>query len=153
MSSSPPASFLFFIEESSFTRRNRDPSTLHPCATAPSTRHSRGSASTEAYAGNSSASPPCPTHPGREAYPNRKKQGTHRLAAAACCSRRRSPCGSPLAVCLSPRCEALLSLSLRGGDRLPALFQSRRPMAVCRRSLYADALCPVRPGVGLQPTP
>ena len=65
------------------TRKERDPSTPHhPCTIAPSTRHSRGSASTVASAGSSSASPPWPTHPGREASPDRKKRGTHRLAAA-----------------------------------------------------------------------
>ena len=64
------------------TRRERDPSTPHPCTTAPTTRHSRGSASTAASAGNSPASPPWLTHPGREAFPDRKKRGTHGLAAA-----------------------------------------------------------------------
>ena len=149
------------------SRRERDPSTPHPCTTAPSIRHSRGSASTVAYAGSSPVSPPYPTHPGREAYPDRNKQGTHRLAAAEHQLLQLSSCGSPLTVCLSPRCEALLSLSLRGGGRLPSLFQRRRPIAVCvlyspapslsqprgpiavcRRSLVADAFCPVRPCVG-----
>ena len=84
MSSSPPGSFLFsFLKKKcSLSRRERDPSTPLPCTTAPSTRHSRGSASTVAYAGSSPASPPWPTHPGRKAYPDRKKQRTHRLAAA-----------------------------------------------------------------------
>ena len=58
-------------------RRERDPSTSHPRTTAPSTRHSRDFASTVAYAGRSPASPPWPTHTGSEAYPDRKKQGTH----------------------------------------------------------------------------
>ena len=63
-------------------RRERNWSTPHPCTMAPSTRHSRGSTSTVASAGSSPASPPWPTHPGREASPDRKKRGTHRLAAA-----------------------------------------------------------------------
>ena len=57
------------------------------------------------------------------------------LQSISCCSLlftpQLSPCCSPLTVCLSPRCEALLSLSLRGGGRLPSLFQRRRPIAVC----------------------
>ena len=59
-------------------RRERDPSTSHSCTTAPSTRYSKGSALTVAHAGSSPASPTWPTHPGREAYPDRNKQGTHR---------------------------------------------------------------------------
>ena len=49
------------------TRRERDPSTPHPCTTAPSSRHRRGSALTVASAGSSPASLPWPTHPSREA--------------------------------------------------------------------------------------
>ena len=84
MSSHPPAFFvcLFLKKECSLSRREWDPSTPHSCTTAPSTQHSRGSASTVAYHENSPASPPWPTHPGREAHPDRKKQGTHRLDAA-----------------------------------------------------------------------
>ena len=59
------------------TRRERNPSTLYPCTTAPSTRHSRGSASTVASAGSSRASPPWPTHPGREASPDSPLQHLH----------------------------------------------------------------------------
>ena len=62
--------------------RERDPNTPHPCTTAPSTRHSRGSASTVASAGSSPASPPWPTQPGRETSLDRKKRGPRRLAAA-----------------------------------------------------------------------
>ena len=69
--------FFLFFKECSLIGIERDPSTSHSCTTAPSTRHSGGSASTVAYAGSSSASPPWPTHPGREAYPDRKKQGTY----------------------------------------------------------------------------
>ena len=54
-----------------------------------------------------------------------------------------SVCGRLLAVCLSPRCEALLSLSLRGGGRFPSLFQGRRPNAVC--VLYSPALSLLTP--------
>ena len=64
------------------TRRERYPSTTHPCTTATRTRHSRGFALTVASAGRSPAFPPWPTHPGREASPDRKKRGTHRLTAA-----------------------------------------------------------------------
>ena len=119
------------------TRREWDPSTPHPCTTAPSTRHSRGFASAVASAGSSPASLSWPTHPGREASPHRKKRGTPRLAAAACCSLPTSP-----AHC---RLRALLSRSLS----LPT------PPAGCRllASLDAHALCPVRPGVGRQPAP
>ena len=150
------------------TRRERDPSTAVSCTTAPGTRHSRGSASTVAYAGSS---------PGREAYSDLKKQGTNRLAAVehqllqlvvhVAAVTVRQPSGSlplstprgvavverpwrrPIAVSLptSPahcRLRAVLSRSLS---------PPRRPIAVCRRSLDADALCLVRPGVGLQPTP
>ena len=64
------------------THRERDPRTPHPCTTAPNTRYSRGPASTVASAGSSlAASPPRPTHPGREASLDRKKRGTHQLAA------------------------------------------------------------------------
>ena len=79
-----------------------DQSTPHPCTTAPSTPHSRGSASTVASAGSSSASPPWPTHPGREASPDRKKRCTHRLAVAE---------------------HQLLQLVVH--------FQRRRPITVC----------------------
>ena len=85
VSSSPLLLFVLVFVKGMFTpsRRERDPSTPHPCTTAPSIRHSsRGSASTVAYAGSASVTPPYLTHPGREAYPDRKKQGTHRLAAA-----------------------------------------------------------------------
>ena len=127
------------------TRRERDPSTPHPCTTAPSTRHSRGFASTVASAGSPPASPPCPTHPGREASPDRKKQGTRRLAAAehqllqlvvhaaAVAVRQLSPCGSPLGVCLSPRGEALLSLSLPGGGMSSPTRRERAERKVGRR--------------------
>ena len=73
---------FFFFKERSLSHREQDPSPPHPCTTASSTRHRRCSASTLAYAGSSPASPPWPTHPGREAYPDRKKLGTYRLAAA-----------------------------------------------------------------------
>ena len=59
------------------TRRERDSSTPYPCTTAPSTRHSGGSASTVASAGSSRASPPWPTHPGREASPDSPLQHLH----------------------------------------------------------------------------
>ena len=106
------------------TRRERDPSTPHPCTTAPSTRHSRGSASTVASTESSPVSPPWPTHPGKEAFPDRKKLGIYRLAAAE---------------------HQLLQLVV--------YFQCRRPIAVCWRSLDARALCPIHPGVGRQPAP
>ena len=64
------------------TRRVRDSSTPHPCTTAPSTRDSRGYTSIVTYAESSPASSPWPTHPGKEASLDRKKQGTHRFAAA-----------------------------------------------------------------------
>ena len=52
MSSSPPPFGLFFKKECSLIRRReRDQSIFHPCTTAPSTRYSRGSASTVAYTG------------------------------------------------------------------------------------------------------
>ena len=125
------------------TRRERNPTTPHPCTTAPSTRHSRGSESTVASAGSSPASPPWPTHPGRETSLDRKKRGTHRLAAAehqllqlvVYFQRRR-----PIAVCVL--CSPALSLS-----------QPRQPIAVCWRSLDAPALFPIRPGVERQPAP
>ena len=126
------------------TRGERNPSTPHPCTTAPSTRYSRGSASTVASAGISPASPLWPTHPGREASPDRKKRGTHRLAAAehqllqlapSLFQRRR-----PIAV------YVLYSSALY-------LSQPRRPIAVCWCSLDAHALCPVHPGVGRQLAP
>ena len=125
------------------TRRERDPTTPHPCTTAPSTRHSRGSESAVASAGSSPASPPWPTHPGRETSLDRKKRGTHRLAAAehqllqlvVYFQRRR-----PIAVCVL--CSPAFSLS-----------QPRQPIAVCWRSLDAHALFPFRPGVERQPAP
>ena len=52
-------------------------STPHPCTTAPSTRHSRDSASTVASTGSSPASAPWPTHPGREASPDSPVQRLH----------------------------------------------------------------------------
>ena len=123
--------------------RERDPNTPHPCTTAPSTRHSRGSASTVASAGSSPASPPWPTQPGRETSLDRKKRGTRRLAAAehqlpqlVVYFRRRRP----IAVC--ELCSPALSLS-----------QPRQRVAVCWHSLDAHALCPLRPGVGRQPAP
>ena len=144
MSSSPPSFFLSLKKECSLTRRERDPNTAVSCTTAPSTRYSRGSASTVTYAESSPASPPWPTNPGRKAYPDLKNQGTNRLAAAehqllqsvvhAAADAVRQPSG----VCLSPRCEAWLSLSLRGCGRLPSLFQRRRPITVC--VLYSLAL-------------
>ena len=71
MSPSPATFFFFFfLKECLLTRRESG------------IRHSRGSASTVAYAGSSPAFPPWPTHLGKEAYPDRNKQGTHRLAAA-----------------------------------------------------------------------
>ena len=125
------------------TRRERDPSNPHPCTAALSTRHSRGSASTVASAGSSPASPPWPTHPGRETSLDRKKRGTYRLAAAehqlpqlVVYFRRRWP------IAVFVLCSLALSLS-----------QPRRPNAVCWHSLDAHALCPLRPGVGHQPAP
>ena len=153
------------------SRRERDPYTPHPCTTAPSTQHSRGSVSTVAYAGSFTASPPYPTHPGREAYPDRKKQGTHRLAAAE--HQLLQLVVYAAAVAVRQPSDGLLLSALRGVtvveppwwrpiavSRRPiavcvlysptlSLSQPRRPIAVCRRSLDADALCLVRPCVGL----
>ena len=125
------------------TRRERDPSTPHLCTTAPITLHSRGSASTVASAGSSPASHSWPTHPGREAYPDRKKRSTHRLLLQSI-----SCCGLLFTSNVAGRCRlrALLSRSL-------SLSQPRRPIAISWRSLDAHALCPVRPGVGRQPAP
>ena len=78
LSSSSSATVLFLRKECSLIRRERDPSTSNPCTTAPSTQHSRDSASTVAYAESSPASPPWPAHPGREAYPDQNNQAIHR---------------------------------------------------------------------------
>ena len=102
------------------THRERNRSTPHPCTTAPSTRHSRGSASAVHSAGSSPASPSWPTHPGERLLRIERCEVLIDLLlqSISCFSLlftpQLSPCGSPLAGCLSSRGEALLSLSLPG---------------------------------------
>ena len=89
--------FVFVKRMFTHTYKGRDSSNSHPCTIAPSTLYSRGSAPTVAYAGSSTAFPPWPNHPGREAYPDRKTRGCGWA------------CGSCLCVCVCV-CLSLLSI-------------------------------------------
>ena len=103
------------------THIERDPRTSHPCTTTPSTRHSRCSASIVVSAERSPASPPGPTILVERLLRIEisKILIDLLLQSTSCCSLlfapQLLPSGGPLACCLFPRGEALLSLSRPGG--------------------------------------